>query len=196
MASRKRAGAEDAYLREKSFSRLLWHLLFFVLGSLVYLAGYLNWIHSPYNIPFKDFGAIIVGAVIITLLFGWISERVLYDRLSAMLNDNITRLLRPHLAIGQSNYQRDYEWDCWLVPPSGSDPLPDYYYQYINISFTVANFPRHLKFVGAVSDANDALEEYFDDPECFLRWPMTIIEPHTLPIDHECHFPHGRRVYR
>lgn len=160
---------------ERNAIYLLWNLLALVLGCAVYALGLFLNTKSDFGIVLKDLGQTVTGAAILFFLFNWISEQNTSDLIKASIKEYLGTIFRRLTAEFFASSIRDYRWDCYLSLPRSNDPYPQYLYQTISLSLTTQDLPDHLLFVIGQSDEDDALLEYFENPKCFLRWPMSTL---------------------
>lgn len=113
-------------------------------------------------------GQAVFSAGVVAITFGWISSEENEVRIERIVERNLQAALRPIVIRSLEGCLRDRIWNCHLSQPQAGDPLPDYLYQTMSISYTVQKCPGYLGFAG-IAGASPDWTSYLGD-EYQFRW--------------------------
>src|SRR6266516_475402 len=130
-------------------------------------------------------GGALVSATIVTFALGGISLNETITQVDSALLRGLQSVLNPIREPVLAGALSAYRWDCWLGCPDADDPLPDYAYQAIRISYRLDKLPTAIRFVCAAT-REDRILERFTTEDYVFRWliddHLPVSDPHVFRI--------------
>jgi hypothetical protein len=112
-------------------------------------------------------GGAFVSATVVTFTLGGISLNETIVQVDSALLRGLQSVLSPVREPMMAGALSSYRWDCWIGCASEDDPLPDYAYQALRISYRLDTLPGTIRFVCAATREDRILEQFTAEDYAF-----------------------------
>lgn len=135
------------------------------------------------EVIFQISGTALVSAALVSIVLGSAVMQETVVRAEAAVAQSIEDLLDPVRDVIYADAFRNYRWDCYLSLPPTDDPLPDYAYQTLRISYATDAMPDDVRIICVAARSDDVLRRFADDDRYLFRWLVDDqLDPHDSTI--------------